>query len=151
MSEIKINLGCGGNILEGFDNRDIDTDITKRLPWDDGSVDLVLAEHVFEHIAPPEGIRFLEDCRRILKDCGTLRLCVPVVGVHLKREHAKDLISGHGHLQALDRNIVITMLWAAGFELDRIKITDRSKIDGHHKVIGIQKDDAETLRVEATK
>jgi predicted SAM-dependent methyltransferase len=151
MTGLKLNLGAGGNILEGFENHDSEVDICKPLPWPDESVCFILAEHVAEHISCSDCMRFLEECRRILKPGGTLRLCVPVVGVHLKREHAKDLILGHGHLQALDRNIVITLLWVAGFELDKIHITNRKDIDGHYRVIGKELDDMETLRIEATK
>jgi hypothetical protein len=82
---------------------------------------------------------------------GCLRLCVPVVGVHLKREHARDLLVGHGHKVGLDNNIVVTALWAAGFELSNIKITPRREIDGHFRAIGKKADDIETLRIEAHK
>jgi predicted SAM-dependent methyltransferase len=151
METRKLNLGCGGNTLEGFENHDADVDISKALPWKDESVDFILAEHVFEHVTPPDGMRFLTECLRILKRGGVLRLCVPVIGVHLKHDHARDLIVGHGHLQALDRNIVITMLWAAGFELPKIQITGRKDCDGHFRVIGKELDDLETLRIEAAK
>lgn len=151
MNGLKLNLGAGGNTLDGFENHDIEVDISRPLPWDENSVAFILAEHVWEHVSPPEGLKCLEECRRILKPGGTLRLCVPVVGVHLKREHARDLIVGHGHQQALDQNIVITMLWAAGFELPNIKVTGRKDCDGHFRVIGKELDDIETFRCEAMK
>lgn len=145
-------------MLDGFVNCDLFVNSDKvvnifevPLPWDDNSVDFIIAEHVEEHGTPPDGLRFMMECLRILKPGGVLRLCVPVVGVHLKREHARDLIINHGHLQALDRNIVITMLWAAGFDLSNIKITGRSDLEGHWKVIGKPLDDEETLRINAQK
>jgi len=37
----KLNLGCGGNILDGWENHDMDLDITKPLPYDGNSIDFI--------------------------------------------------------------------------------------------------------------
>ena len=147
----KLHFGAGSNIVPGFENHDSDVDIRNPLPYADNTADVIFSEHMPEHVNCSQCLLFLEDARRILKPGGVLRLCVPVVGVHLKRELAHDLILNHGHQQALDRNIVITMLWAAGFELPNIVITGRKDCDGHFRVIGKERDDIETLRIEATK
>ena len=68
----KINFGCGGNFLEGWENYDAEVDITKPLPFEDSSTDFILAEHVYEHIKPREGILFLRECHRILKPTGVI-------------------------------------------------------------------------------
>lgn len=145
----KVNLGCGGNILDGFENRDADVDISKPLPWDDNSVDFILIEHVWEHISGPDALRCLDECYRILKPGGVLRLCVPIITSKLAKEHARDLILGHGHLAAYTAELVRHFLWLAGFE--RCYDTSRNEVDGHWRVIGIEKDDLETFRVEAIK
>jgi predicted SAM-dependent methyltransferase len=145
----KIQFGCGGNRLEGFENHDSETDITKRLPYDDGVADFVFCEHCIEHVSGAKGFLFMEECHRILKPRGILRLCVP----HLDRitdiAHCRDLIVGNGHEMVFNESNLITMLQIAGF--DTVTITGRSEYDSHWKVIGEAKDDLETLRVEARK
>jgi predicted SAM-dependent methyltransferase len=148
----QIQFCSGENQLEGWENYDQDCNLDNLpLPFEDSSADQIFIEHGLEHFDISHGLRLLEEFRRILKPGGVLRICVPVVGVHLKREHAKDLMLGHGHKVALDRNITITALWAAGFELSNIKITPRREIDGHFRAIGKEADDIETLRIEAHK
>lgn len=149
---LNINFGCGGNLIPDWKNHDIDVDLTKLpLPYDDNSADIVLLEHIAEHLSSPDCLRCFEDCLRILKPNGILRVCVPVISTKLKREHVRDLIVGHTHLIMFDENILVTALWAAGFELDNIKITDRKECDGHWRVIGEEKDSIESLRIEAIK
>jgi len=38
-----------------------------RLPFDDDSVDLVVANHIVEHLDIPAFIPFMNECRRVLK------------------------------------------------------------------------------------
>lgn len=145
---LKLNLGCGGNILPDFENRDADCDITKPLPWPDNSVDYILIEHCLEHVTGPEGFSFMKEARRILKDGGTLRICVP----QLKNVDAYkkiDLIINHGHVMVYCYENLVLMLEAAGFK--GMHTTERKDCDGHWRVIGEALDTAETLRIEATK
>jgi predicted SAM-dependent methyltransferase len=152
MTEIKINFGCGGNILEGWTNVDAEVDITKPLPYADNTVDFILAEHVVEHVSGPDALRFFDKCHRILKLHGVLRVCVPVVwglGIAMTREHARDLILGHGHQLVLTPVTVNRILYLAGFK--SVQLTPRKECDGHWKAIGLEKDDLETYRCEAVK
>lgn len=148
---LKLQFGAGGNLLHGWENHDADIDVTKPLPFADVVADTILAEHLGEHLDSGELLRFLTECHRILKPQGTMRLCCPATGPWLTREHARDLATGHGHRLVLTEDVMRTFLWMAGFELTRIRRTDRWDIDGHHKVIGKEKDDAETCRMEARK
>lgn len=52
-------------------------DIAKPLPFDDGSVDWVYAEHLIEHVPLPVAIRWLTEVRRILAPGGLLRITTP--------------------------------------------------------------------------
>ncbi|NBW21092.1 MAG: methyltransferase domain-containing protein [Caulobacteraceae bacterium] len=76
---MKLNLGCGGNILQGWENHDSDLDISKPLPHEDNSIDFIFAEHVCEHLTTPDVVRFFMEAYRILKDGGTIRIAVPSV------------------------------------------------------------------------
>lgn len=148
---MKLNLCCGGNILDGFDNHDMDVDITKPLPFADCSAEYILIEHGLEHVNCLQGFEFLKEAFRVLKPGGVLRICVPILGRIMKRSDATDLIVNHGHQMVYDWEIIREMLWCAGFDLQLVKQTARSPYDGHWKVIGKEKDDLETMRVEATK
>lgn len=146
-----VNFGCGGNILPGWENHDMEVDITNPLPYKSECVDMILAEHVGEHTDGPSLYRFLAECHRILKPKGKVRLCCPVIGHWMTREQAVDLTVNHGHLQVLNENNLRTFLWMAGFDHFSITRTDRRDIDGHWRVIGALQDEAETCRLEATK
>jgi len=146
---LKLNLGCGGNILEGFENHDSDIDITKPLPWGDNSVDFILAEHVCEHLSTPDFFRFLLESKRILAPGGTLRLCIPVLD-RLDNEHARDIILGHGHLAAYTMGSLVRIVALADWGAMRINCP-RDPVDGHFHEIGIEKDDLETCRLECIK
>ncbi len=145
----KIQLGCGSNRLEGFKNYDSELDITKLpLPFQDNSVDFLFAEHLYEHVTPIQGLHLLDDIRRCLKPNGIIRLCIPVLE-RLSPEKGRDIIVNHGHKAAYSTQTIKDILRIAGFR--DIKETPRSAIDSHWKVIGREKDDRQTARIEAVK
>lgn len=146
---MRYNFGAGSNRIPGWQNFDAEVDITKRLPMTNAVADFILAEHVVEHVSCPDGLRFFEECLRILKPGGTLRICVPHLARIKDKAHARDLIVGHGHLVMFTEQSLIDLLILAGF--DTVSVTDRKECDGHWRVIGEAKDHAETLRVEARK
>lgn len=148
MSELKLNLGAGGNILPGFENHDAEIDITKPLPWGDDTVDFILIEHCLEHVSGPDALRFLDEAKRILKPGGILRVCMPVLD-NLKREHGRDIVLGHGHLVPYSRDSMERLIWLCGFK--DYYHSERKECDGHHLAIGVEKDDIETCRIECVK
>lgn len=84
----KLNLGCGINILDGYENFDkypIDGKVKYLnlnklpLPFDDDSVDEILLSHVLEHL-DCNRFDFVMDCRRILKKDGKLIVKLPPLG-----------------------------------------------------------------------
>ncbi len=125
----------------------MDVDITKPLPYPDKCAEMVFAEHVCEHVHPHKFLAFLDECRRVLIPGGIIRLCMPVLE-RLPPEKARDIILNHGHEAAYSTQLIKDFLRTAGFIT--ITHTLRNEIDGHAKVIGIELDDLETARIQAT-
>lgn len=146
----RLNLGAGGNILKDWENHDSDVDITKPLPWVFDTIDMIAIEHCVEHVSCPDGFRFFEECHRILKPDGVLRVCVPHLDRIQDKAHCRDLIVGHGHQVVFNLPLLINLLHLSGFRVVR-EVPFNPDIDGHWKVIGEGKDLIETLRVEAIK
>lgn len=83
---IKLHLGCGRNILDGWTNTDINIakfrgsdklDVTETFSYDDNSIDYIFSEHLIEHLTYQEGKFMLEECFRILKVDGKIRISTP--------------------------------------------------------------------------
>ncbi|NEO96283.1 MAG: methyltransferase domain-containing protein [Moorea sp. SIO3G5] len=78
-----INLGGGSNCFEGCLTVDIDpradtyVDITKKLPFDNASIDAIFCEEVLEHVDLQLGRNLLKECWRILKPGGIIRIATP--------------------------------------------------------------------------
>ncbi len=49
----------------------------RKLPFPDNSYDYIIASHFLEHLTADEGITFLQECHRVLKPEGVMRLAVP--------------------------------------------------------------------------
>lgn len=88
---LKINVGCGTNVAQGWVNIDLEGeagvfiwDCRRSLPFDDGSVERIFAEHVFEHLDTDGATKFLRECKRCLLEGGLLRLVVPDAGRYLQ-------------------------------------------------------------------
>ena len=148
---IQVQFGCGGNKLPDFINHDIEVNIEGPLPYETASVDFILIEHCLEHTDTHHALGFLDEAHRILKPGGCLRICVPVLDWMDDRAAARDLIVNHGHQQVCAWESLVGMLFAAGFDRKNVQRTGRKEIDGHWRVIGKDKDQKETLRVEAVK
>ena len=81
---IKLNIGCGNDIKEGFINMDkypinksvIRFDFDKeKLPFDNNSVDYVYMRHSLEHIN--ERQKAVMEILRVLKDGGVFKCILP--------------------------------------------------------------------------
>lgn len=142
---LKVSFGAGGRKIDGWRCTDIaEIDITKPLPFGDHSLDAAFSSHVCEHISGPDFLRFLTEIHRVLFAGAWYRLTIPLVGPWLQRDHARDLMTNHGHLAAYNEELVRTYLWAAGFDQQNIRRTGRSDIDHHYLEIGDEKDQIES-------
>jgi predicted SAM-dependent methyltransferase len=82
---MKLHLGCGEKHLEGFINVDVRElkgvdlvdDIKKLNSFENGSIDLIYASHVLEHIGRREYMEVIRRWYDILKTDGVLRIAVP--------------------------------------------------------------------------
>jgi len=80
---LKLNLGCGEDIREGYDNIDIRelpgcirANVCD-LPYGENSVDEILASDVYEHISHRKALDLLKHWYSILKPGGVLVLRAP--------------------------------------------------------------------------
>jgi predicted SAM-dependent methyltransferase len=81
---LKLNLGCGPNLKSGWINVDLNRetelqlDLRRDLPFNEGSVSLVYSEHFFEHIDyPGDAMAFLRECYRVLEPLGVMSMAIP--------------------------------------------------------------------------
>jgi len=86
MAGLRLNLGSGTTPIPGFINVDalddapgvdVVADISQRLPFDDGAVDLVYASHLLEHFPTDQVPELLAEWRRVLRPGGVLLVAVP--------------------------------------------------------------------------
>lgn len=142
----KVQFGCGANRLDGWENYDYEVDITKPLPFENESVDVIFTEHCVEHITVPEAFSFFEECFRILRKSNTdlyseyknglIRICVPDITrvnqrinsdylIWLKKagfgdgslnSAIKNLAVNHGHKALWTQELLDLCLTSAGFD-----------------------------------
>jgi glycosyltransferase involved in cell wall biosynthesis/SAM-dependent methyltransferase len=80
-----LNLGCGGTFHPDWLNVDFHDhsgsvqayDLRLGIPFADAAFDVVYHSHLLEHFSLAEGKRFLNECFRVLRPGGLLRLAVP--------------------------------------------------------------------------
>jgi SAM-dependent methyltransferase len=133
-----LHLGCGYERKERWinvdlvpGNADLFWDLRKGIPFPVNSVDAIFHEHVLEHLSKLEGLRFTEECLRVLKPGAVLRVVVPDAGRAI-RGYVQDaeryvgpfptglmavesLFYGNGHISMFDSETLMLVLRAAGF------------------------------------
>jgi len=82
----KVNLGCGKDIKEGWENYDMHPEDSRvkyldmnsiPYPFDENSIDVILASHVLEHLYIPI-YEAMKELHRILKPGGKLIVALPI-------------------------------------------------------------------------
>jgi len=61
--------------IASYPGTDTVLDVREGLPYSD--VSYIFAEHFIEHLAFEDGLRFMRECRRALREDGVLRLSTP--------------------------------------------------------------------------
>jgi predicted SAM-dependent methyltransferase len=96
-----LNLGCGPQIIDDFDNADvpaikfwqlrhIPVNLLEKLPFKDESYKGVYTEHTLEHLTPFQTIYLLNEVKRILKPNGFLRIVVPDLDIYISNTFTGD-------------------------------------------------------------
>lgn len=93
---MRLNIGCGGAVAEGWVNADrhpsvpgaLEADVCAGLPWSTGVFEIVAAHHVLQMIPYPELVPALAELHRVLEPGGILRLSFPSL-LRAVRAHAR--------------------------------------------------------------
>jgi predicted SAM-dependent methyltransferase len=80
-----LNLGCGNKYDKHWTNVDFNSDdinilnhdLTKPLPFENESFDVVYSSHVLEHFEKVDAVKFLQEQYRVLRKGGHIRIVVP--------------------------------------------------------------------------
>jgi len=80
----KLQIGAGGNSVDGWLNTDIEPkatevylDAASDYPFPGGSVHYIFAEHLIEHLPWEGGLKMLKECHRVLAPGGKVRIVTP--------------------------------------------------------------------------
>lgn len=155
--KIKLHVGCGTLYKENWiniDNNsdhniekiDINHDLSTGLPFGNDSVDFIYNEHFIEHLSREDGLKFMIECHRVLKNGGILRIACPDLDqiIHsyindnwrecdwVKKYNCEWIESGcqmininlnefpWGHKYLYNKSELIIQLTKAGFSLENI-------------------------------
>jgi len=86
MSQLNyLNLGCGHHFHPDWTNVDflatgegvIVHNLLKGIPFEDNHFEVVYHSHVLEHFSRTDAVRFIQECYRVLKPGGVLRIAIP--------------------------------------------------------------------------
>ena len=80
-----LNLGCGGTFHKDWINMDfvsnsnsvINCNLLKGIPIGDTEIDVVYHSHMLEHFNQDDGVKFLNECYRVMKPRAIIRIAVP--------------------------------------------------------------------------
>lgn len=83
-----LNLGCGADHKPGWVNiddgshfgqkgLDVRHNLARGIPFADSTADAIYNEHLIEHLTKKQGLKFLQECHRVLKAGGILRIACP--------------------------------------------------------------------------
>ncbi len=98
-------------------------DVSKKIPFENHSFDIVIATEIIEHLFDPDA--FLQECRRVLKKEGLMVLSTPNIAsignriglLFGKRPGAIDARAkkGPGHIRAFVKSDIISLFKDNGF------------------------------------
>jgi predicted SAM-dependent methyltransferase len=137
----KINLGSGtcNDYFQDWINVDINPNrckkykhflqhnITKPLPFESNSIDVVFSEHVWEHLDMREGTFAAKNVYAVLKPNGIFRVCVP--DAILRRHSPPERFPGsHKHKTAYT---YISLRWVLETAKFNVKLVQYWDVEGN--------------------
>lgn len=166
---MKLHLGCGKKYLEGYVNidakspvADMQLDHLGKLPFDEESVEEIMAIHLLEHIWPQDVEDHLRHWCTLLQPKGKLILELPDLYKSAKN-YIKAIDSGdHGDIQKMalwpiygdnpDRNVYDCHKWGWTFKTLRYKLWEAGFNNVEEKPTEWHgKRQNRDMRIEATK
>lgn len=142
---VKLNLGCGNDVRDGFINIDLFSDNPKvvfgdirKLDLADEVADYILASDVLEHFSHRETDNILSEWNRVLKTDGTLDLRLPNIRLQIEAYQRGDWNAdvasymifggqtnpGDYHCIGFDEKTISAHLDKAGFIVESIENQD---------------------------
>lgn len=118
-----LNLGCGARFHPDWTNLDLKPsspvvsrwDLGKQLPYPPASFDVVYHSHVLEHFSKEDGRRLLQECWRVLRAGGIVRVAVPDL------EQIARL-----YLEALDKSVAGDRTWQDRYNWMLLEMYDQT-------------------------
>ena len=141
-----LNLGGGSLLSDSWltadmvPRADVFIDLTKPLPLASGSIDAVYSEEVIEHIDLETGTRMLEECFRVLKSGGGLRITTPSLNYFaflsfdskVATNEINSIFYDHGHRHIYAEEELRKLLEEVGFsEILKSSYRDPASKYGH--------------------
>ncbi len=83
-------------------------DLTRGIPAEDNSLDLVYHSHMLEHLSYAEGIEFMRECYRVMKPGAKMRILVPDLELWIKAYTENNLFFFEEYRKTLDPHIHTT-------------------------------------------
>lgn len=118
-----LNCGCGQRFHQNWINIDyvsheqniLAYDLRQGIPFSDQSFDVVYHSHFLEHLTKSEGVLFVQECFRVLKTGGVLRVVVPDLEQIVR-----------SYLFAFAQACTGSEAWAANYEWMMIELYDQT-------------------------
>ena len=122
---MKLNIGCGRDITEGwanldlydYDGKTVSHDLNKLpYPFKDNQFDEILCSHIIEHLDPLKHIDILRELHRISRNGSIIKIKVPHFSNVISRSHLTHYkLFGYKTLDVVCDNIEGTEKYLKGF------------------------------------
>ena len=166
-SEPKLHLGCGGHLLDGWLNSDLDPcadnvlrmDASRRFPFADDTFAHVYCEHVVGSLDIEDAAAMLRECFRTLAPGGRVRISTPdlafLSGLWEPRERSEqerrymDWFSARAGAPGRDFDLdLYKSVWGLRFVYDEPTLREAMEAAGFADVArcGLNRSDAPALR-----
>lgn len=156
MAKLKrVNLGSGNDYLEGWINVDIDpdakvdvvADLSSTFPFKDNSIDEIKASDILEHFTKEDGVRFLTECHRVLRQRGKIFIRTHDLYEIFRKFSNDPLVMAHfiygdtsqtgvfgAHKYAYTKESLRFVLKKTGFEIESHRLDETN-----HVVVAVKK------------